>query len=339
MMNLQLIEAYIPDKHFEKVNESLQKHPHVSYWVSSTSEERKLVRILVETKNTEKTLNFLENAANMVEGFEVLLFPVQTYITRLTEEEKEQQKKEAEAASTKLQRVSRHELLGAIEKSSRITLNYTLLVILSSIVVTIGFIKNSEAVIIGAMVIAPMLGPVISIAFSSILGDFKLIRHSSFTLMYAIMIVLGISILLTFFLPIPIKSTEFVSRTHVNLSDIVLALASGTAGALSILNQLPGALVGVMVAVALLPPTVVLGMTIGEGMWQEAYGSMLLLMGNINSVVLAAIIVFSLSGIRPVKWKDVHRAKTSRKWSFLFVSLSIVLLIMAILFSQHFDLV
>ncbi|MCQ6277271.1 TIGR00341 family protein [Bacillus sp. V3B] len=338
-MDLQLIEAYIPDKHFEKVNETLQKHHHVSYWVSTASKERKLIRVLVETKNTEDILNYLENATNVVEGFEVLLFPVQTYITRLTEEEQEQQKKESEAESTKLQRASRQELLGSIKNSSHITLNYTLLVILSSIVVTIGFIKNSEAVIIGAMVIAPMLGPVISIAFASIMGDFKLIRHSSFTLLYAIMIVIGISILLTFFLPTPIDSTEFASRTHVNLSDIVLALASGTAGALSILNRLPGALVGVMVAVALLPPTVVLGMTIGEAMWQEAYGSMLLLMGNINSVVLAAIMVFSLSGIRPVKWKDVDRAKTSRRLSFLFVSLTIILLIMAILFSQYFDLV
>lgn len=339
MMDLQLIEAYIPNKHFEKMNETLQEYHPVSYWVSTVSEERKLIRVLVETKNTEDILNYLEHVANTVEGFEVLLFPIQTYITRLTEEEKEQQKKEAEAESTKLQRISRQELLGSIKKSSHITLNYTLLIILSSIVVTIGFIKDSEAVIIGAMVIAPMLGPVISIAFSSILGDFKLIRHASFTLFYAIMIVVGISITLAFFLPVPIDSTEFASRTHVNLSDIVLALASGTAGALSILNRLPGALVGVMVAVALLPPTVVLGMTIGEMMWQEAYGSMLLLLGNINSVIVAAIIVFSLSGIRPAKWKEIHRAKTSRRISFLFVSLTIILLIAAILLSQHFDLV
>jgi uncharacterized hydrophobic protein (TIGR00341 family) len=339
LMDLQLIEAYIPNKYFEKVDESLQNHPHVSYWVSTESKDRILVRILVKTNDTEKILNYLENITNVVEGFEVLLFPVQTYIRRLTEEEKEQEEKEKEEDSNELQRASRHELLGSIEKSSHITLTYTLLIILSAIVVTIGFIKDSEAVIIGAMVIAPMLGPVISIGFSSILGNFQLVRSSSFTLFYAIMIVLGISILFTLFFPVPTDNTEFTSRTHVNLSDIVLALASGTAGALSILNQLPGSFVGVMVAVALLPPTVVLGMTIGSAMWQEAYGSMLLLMGNINSVVLAAIIVFSLSGIRPVKWDEVHKAKTSRKLSILFVSLTIILLIIAIIFSQRVDLV
>ncbi|MUK89209.1 TIGR00341 family protein [Ornithinibacillus sp. L9] len=334
-MDLQLIEAYVPDKYFEKVDNSLQDYPHLSYWVSNESKERMLIRVLVETKNTEEILDYLENVTNLIEGFEVLLFPVQTYINRTTEEEKEQRKKENEEDATKLQRASRQELLGTIQKSSHITLSYTLLIILSAVVVTVGFVQNSQAVIIGAMVIAPMLGPTISIAFSSILGDFKLLRSSSVTLFYAIIIVVGISISFTLFFPVPMESSEFSSRTNVNISDIVLGLASGTAGALSILNRLPGSLVGVMVAVALLPPTVVLGMTVGSAMWQEAYGAMLLLMGNITSVILAAIVVFSLSGIRPVKWDQVDKAKTSLKLSILFVSLIIIMLIIAIIFSQE----
>jgi len=337
-VELQLVEAYIPEKYFEKVTASLYKFPLVSYWISKESEDRKLIRLLVETKNTEEVLNYLETVSNVVDGFEVLLFPVRSYLTRLTEEDKEKIEEVEKEDTTKIQRASRHELLGSIERSSRITLNYTLLVILSAIVVTIGFIKDSEAVIIGAMVIAPMLGPIISIAFSSILGDFLLIRRSSITLIFAISIGIGIALLSSFLLPVPLENTEFASRTHVNLSDIVLALTSGTAGALSIISRLPDALVGVMVAVALLPPTVVLGMSIGEGLWQEAYGAGLLLVGNISSVILAAIIVFSLSGIRPVKWKDVDRAKTSQKLSILFVSITIIFLITAILFSNHVDI-
>ncbi|SHF86156.1 TIGR00341 family protein [Ornithinibacillus halophilus] len=339
-MDIQLIEAYVPNKFFEKVDGSLKEFPHMSYWVSLESKERKLIRVLVETKNTEEILNYFEEISNVVDGFEVLLFPVQTYIRRSTDEEEEKKRVDSDDEDeNKLQRASRQELLGNIKKSSHITITYTLLVIISAVVVTIGFIQNSQAVIIGAMVIAPMLGPTIAIAFSSILGEFQLLRSSFTTLSFAILIVIGISILFTFFFPVPLESSEFYTRTHVNISDIVLALASGTAGALSILNRLPGSLVGVMVAVALLPPTVVLGMTIGSGMWQEAYGSGLLLLGNITSVILAAITVFSLSGIRPVKWDEVDRAKTSRKLSIVFVSVIIILLIIAILFSQHVDLV
>lgn len=340
-MDLQLIEAYVPDKYFKKIDASLREYSHVSYWVSSESKDRMLIRILVKTGNTEEILNYLEKISHVTEGFEVLLFPVQTYITRDSDDEEEvtKRQKEKEEESKHLQRASRHELLGTIQKSSKITLTYTLLVILSAIVVTIGLIKNNETVIIGSMVIAPMLGPTISIAFSSILGDYRLLGHSSVTLFYAIIIIVGISVLFSFLFPVPITSDQFLSRTHVNLSDIVLALASGTAGALSILNRLPGSLVGVMVAVALLPPTVVLGMTIGSFMWVEAYGSLLLLLVNINSILLSAIIVFSLSGIRPVKWEAIQRSNTSRKLSIIFVSSIILLLIVAIVFGERVDLI
>lgn len=338
-MDLQLVEAYVPAKHFNKVDESLRKFPHVSYWKSIESEDRNLIRVLVKTNETEEILNYLESVAHVIDGFDVLLFPVQTYITRLTKEEEEQRLNEPEENANKLQRASRQELLGTIKKASHITLTYTLLIVISAIVVTIGFIQNSQAVIIGAMVIAPMLGPVISMAFSAILGDFQLLRSSTVTLLYAVVIVIGISIGFTLFFPVPLESSEFALRTHVSIVDMVLAFATGVAGALSFLNRLPGSLVGVMVAVALIPPNVVLGMSIGSAMWQEAYGSMLLLMGNISSVILAGIIVFSLSGIRPVKWDEVNKAKTSRKLSILFVSLVIILLIIVILFSNSIDLV
>lgn len=335
-MDLQLIEAYVPHKHFERIDESLQKYSHVSYWVSSESEDRKLIRMLVETSGVEEVLNYLESVSHVADGFEVMLFSVKTYITRKLPEEEEQKKKKEEEG--KLQRASRHELIGTIERSSRITHTYVMMVILSAIVVTVGFIKDSEAIIIGSMVIAPMLGPIISTAFASILGDYKLLWKSSITLLFAIVVVILISVVFSLGFPVPFETHEFQSRTHVNLSDIVLALASGTAGALSILNRLPGSLVGVMVAVALLPPTVVFGMTLGEGMWQEAYGAFMLMMVNITSILLAAISVFTISGIRPVKWDEVQRAHTSKTWSLLFVSLVIIVLVVAIIFGERVEL-
>lgn len=338
-MDLQLIEAYVPNKHFEKINQSLQEFSHVSYWVSYESEKRKLIRILVNTSETEEILNYLEKIASVADGFEAILLPIQTYITRPeTDQEKiEKREKEDEEKRRRFQRASRHELIGTIEKSSKITLTYTLLVILSAIVVTIGFIKDSETIIIGSMVIAPMLGPIISMAFSSILGDYKLLWRSSITLFYAIGIVLLISALFSWIFTFPPRTYEFASRTHVNVSDIILALASGTAGALSILNRLPGSLVGVMVAVALLPPAVVFGITLSSALWEEAYGSFLLLMVNINSILLSAIIVFTISGIQPVKWEQVQRANTSRRLSLLFVGMIIVVLIIIILFGNGVD--
>ncbi|WP_242634684.1 hypothetical protein [Bacillus timonensis] len=109
-MDLQLVEAYVPDKFFNKVDESLKEFPHVSFWISIESKDRTLIRVLVKTADTEEILDYLEGMAHVIEGFEVLLFPVQTYITRLTEEEKEQRLNEEEENANKLERASRQEL-------------------------------------------------------------------------------------------------------------------------------------------------------------------------------------------------------------------------------------
>ncbi|WP_226576573.1 TIGR00341 family protein [Halobacillus litoralis] len=337
-MNLQLIEVYIPDQHFDTINEKLQDHEHRSYWVSSESEERMLVRILVDTKNVEEILNDLEEVSNVVEGFETMLIPVQTYLSKdtINEAAKEEEEKEKEDSDKKAQllRASRHELMNAAEKNGHITVNYSLLILLSAIVATVGIIKNSEAVVIGAMVIAPMIGPVIAIAFSAILGDYKLLGKSVLSSLYGVLIVLVISIAFGFLTDAGMENSQYLDRTKVTLIDIPLGVASGAAGALAFLNRLSGNLVGVMVAVALLPPSVAMGMSIGDGSFDAAYGAFLLVTVNIMSILLAAVTIFSISGIRPVRWKEVQRANVSRPLSIVFVVVIILILAFVILEGQ-----
>ncbi|MBA2174640.1 TIGR00341 family protein [Halobacillus locisalis] len=334
-MNLQLIEVYIPDHHYPSINEKLQEFNHQSYWVSSESKERMLVRILVKTKDVEEILNYLEEVSNVVEGFETLLFTVQTYLSKDTiHEESKEQKEEEEEEKAKLQRASRHELLNAVEKNSKINWNYSLLILLSAIVATVGFLKDSEAVVIGAMVIAPMIGPVIAIAFSSILGDYKLLGKSIVTSLYGILIVCIISVLFGYFSDMGTETDQYLDRTKVNIVDVFLGVASGAAGALAFLNRLSGNLVGVMVAVALLPPTVAMGMSIGNEEYELAYGAFLLVTVNVMSILLAAVSIFSISGIRPVRWEEVKRANVSRPLSITFIVLIILTLIIVILLGK-----
>jgi uncharacterized hydrophobic protein (TIGR00341 family) len=334
-MSLQLIEAYIPKKHFEKVDEKLRKFDATSYVVRDHSKEKCLVRMIVKTTESENILNYLESIINVVEGFEATLFPVQSHIRRKTETEIEEEKKEAEETRRSIQRASRHELYVKIESMSSIHLNYILFVILSSIVVTIGIIKNSSAIVIGGMVIAPLLGPVISLAFGSILGDYKLVKQALFSVFAGVGISLVIAIIAGVILPVPVESEEFLSRMKVDYLDGILALASGAAGALSILRGSPSALVGVMVAVALLPPTIVFGVTIGAALWEQVLPSMLLLSVNINSILLSAVVVFTLSGIRPIKYDEIQRANNSRKFALIFVSVILLVLLVTIFYNNH----
>ncbi|WJE16715.1 TIGR00341 family protein [Halobacillus sp. ACCC02827] len=332
-MSLQLIEAYIPDRHFQKVDQKLKEYTHRSYWVSDEPEERKLIRMLTDTNEVESILNYLESISNVIDGFETMLFPVQTYISRQTVEEDADRENEGTKEEEKrlLLRASRQELMDSVEKSSKITLNYTLLIILSAIVATVGFLKDSEAVVIGAMVIAPMIGPVIAVAFSSILGDYKRLLISGLTSLYGVAIVLVISVAFGYFTDMGMHNAQYLERTKVEILDIFLGVASGAAGALAFLNRLSGNLVGVMVAVALLPPSVAMGMSLGDGAFQAAYGAFLLVAVNIMSILLAAVLIFSISGIRPVRWSEVKRANVSRLLSIVFVSMIVFFLAVVIL--------
>jgi uncharacterized hydrophobic protein (TIGR00341 family) len=180
-----------------------------------------------------------------------------------------------------------------------------MLVFLSTIVAAIGLIENNVAVIIGAMVIAPLLGPNLALSLSTTLGQVNGILNALRTLVVGILFALSISIVLSLFYPNLVLTPELLTRTTVGLDGLALALASGAAAALSITTGVSSVLVGVMVAVALLPPTVTLGICLGIGSYPEAKGAALLLIANIASVNLTAQLTMRLKGIKP-REEDQH---------------------------------
>lgn len=331
-MSLQLIEAYVPNKYFKQVNEKLGTFDLKSYWFDNKSLDRVMIRVLVESGRTEDILNYFEKVSHVVDGFEVILLPVEAYIER---DVKEEQEEKTSSNNPEMGRVSRQELYTKMEVTSKLNLSYLMYILLSSVVVTIGLIKNSSAVIIGGMVIAPLLGPVMALAFASILGDFRLLRGAVVSSFIGMGLAMAVSVIMGWFFTPPVHSEEFISRTHVNVEDIVLAFVSGAAGAISIIKKEASAFVGVMVAVALMPPIVVVGMSMAAGLWSNTLHASLLLLVNVFSILLAAVIVFSLTGIRPVKYEEVKRASNSKKYSILFICIIVVILLIAVIYSNN----
>ncbi|MBP1949234.1 TIGR00341 family protein [Virgibacillus litoralis] len=322
-MKLQLVEIYAPPD-FLDIEDIENNFSVVSYWVSEKFKEQKLTRILVETNDVEQILNYLEKLPSEDDTYQVMLLPVQTYLPR--------EKKEPEDEEKDLQRASRHELFTTITEASHMSVSYMWFIVFSAFVATVGVIKSSPAVVIGAMVIAPIIGPVTAVSFASVLGDFKLIRRSILTSLFGVGVPVLVASVFSFLFNAPVNSDEFLSRTAIQIIDVIAALASGAAGALSFIKRNEGALVGVMVSVALVPPAVVLGMNLGAGRWEEALVPFILLMVNVNSIMLSAVIVFWLSGIKPNNWQDLQKANISRKLSLLFVSIIALVLITAIIF-------
>ncbi len=198
---------------------------------------------------------------------------------------------------------------------------------LATIVAAIGLIENNVAVIIGAMVIAPLLGPNLALSLATALGDVSLMLKSIKALVFGIVIAVAIAVVIGLLWTGELNSHELMSRTHFGIDSIALALASGAAATLSLTTGLSGVLVGVMVAVALLPPAVTLGVMLGAGNIQMANEAGLLLLINIVCVNLASKLVFFFKDVHPRTWLEKEKAKQAMILFFLGWLLTLVVLI------------
>ena len=205
------------------------------------------------------------------------------------------------------------------------------LVFLSTIVTAIGLAENNVAVVVGAMVIAPLLGPNIALAFASSLGDRDLMERALRTNIAGLTLALVLSAIIGAMWQIDFRSEEILARTDVGMDSVVLALASGAAAVLSLTTGLSSALVGVMVAVALLPPTATIGLLLGSGQLQLALGAMLLLAVNVVCVLLSGMALFLLKGVKPRTWLERRKAKQSIAISLAFWVTSFLVLVAVIL--------
>ncbi len=226
------------------------------------------MRLLVADEKIQWVLDALQNILGAQPSARILVLAVEASLPRLEEKENKQENSTVQA---------REALYEGVEKSARLDLNFLVLVMLSTVVAAIGLIENNVAIVIGAMVIAPLLGPNLALSLGTALGDFPLVSKSVKTLLAGILLAVLLSVGLGFFWPSDLLSDELMSRTEVGLDAVVLALASGAAAALSLTTGLSSVLVGVMVAVALLPPAATLGIMLGQGNVGFAIGAGLLL--------------------------------------------------------------
>ena len=158
-------------------------------------------------------------------------------------------------------------------------------------------------------VIAPLLGPNMGMALAATLGDSTLAKRSLKTNLNGIAVAVLIAIALGWFAEVDVANSEITSRLQVSYADFVLALASGAAGALTFTSGAPGSLIGVMVAVALLPPLMVFGLLVGDGQFQTSLNALLLLITNVVCVNIAGVAMFLYQGVRPNKWWEAKQAK------------------------------
>lgn len=331
-----MIEMSLPGEYRHEYRRILENYDDLDFWQEKTDDQRIHVTFVLPTEKTEEISDELEKRFSGVEGFRIILIPVEASIPRLEVKEKKRgddrsQEPESKPVS-KAVRVSREELYEDAEITTRFSPVFIVLTVLSSLVASFGIIRSNVVFIIGAMVIAPVLGPNVALSLAAALGDVHLFRKAIRALVIGVLAALSFSIVLGIVMPIDTEAPELVSRTEVNFGDLIIALAAGCAAALSFTTGLLSALIGVMVAVALLPPLVVFGMLLGSGHWELAAGSLLLFLTNFICVNLSGVLTFIVQGIRPLRWWDAQKAKKASRravavWTVLLAALAVLILL------------
>ena len=319
---MKLIEVITDMKNYGPVISIAEKHASEVYWQGAPDQDgRQLIRILVSDETRQSVLDALQGLLG--ESSKILVLPLDAVLPRKEPKPSDQEVKETITTT-------REELYNNIVKNAHLDSTYLLLVFLSTAVVAIGLLEDNVAVVIGAMVIAPLLGPNIALALGAALGDMALMWKATKTTIVGITLALTLSIIIGLIYPFNLDSHELMTRTDVGLGSVVLALASGAAAVVSLTTGLASVLVGVMVAVALLPPTATLGLMIGASQPKLAVGAALLLGVNIVSVNLAAKVVFWVRGVKPRSWLEKKKANQSMVTYVVMWAISLIVLLVVI---------
>jgi len=327
---MKIIEVIADESYIDSIKNIADKNDASDFWVvSSGREERKVVRILVKPEQRQIILDALQGILSTSLSARVVVIPIEATLPR--EEEPEKNTKIISAAET-----TREELYNSIGKNAHLNRTYLLLIFLSTVVVAIGLLKDNVAVVIGAMVIAPLLGPNLAMALGTALGDTDLMWKAFKTGLAGMSLALVLSILIGIFWPLNVESRELLARTYVGLDSAVLAMASGAAAVISLTSGIPSILVGVMVAVALLPPAATMGLMLGAGQTDLAYGAAFLLAVNIVAINLSAKLAFLIQGIKPRTWLEKKKAKQSMLSYIIIWVLTLAALLFVIYFHPDF---
>lgn len=331
-MALRMIEMVLPEKELDDISDILSDCQVIDHWKLCYQENQLLLRLLLDAEHVEAVLEILEKRFIANKENRLVIFPVEATLPRAEPEAEADPEKAANEQKAAL-RISREELYEDIKDSTNCSWTFFAMTFLSTIVAAVGLQQNNVALIIGAMVIAPLLGPNVALALSTTLGDLSLLWRASKTNIAGIITALIFSMLLGTIMKLDVSLSEVTSRTGVSMGAIIVALASGCAGVLAFTTGISTTLIGVMVAVALLPPLVTSGLLLGGGQFELALGAFLLFLVNLICVNLAGVLTFFVQGIQPTTWYDKDRASKATRtaivlWGVLLaVLIGIVLLL------------
>lgn len=195
--------------------------------------------------------------------------------------------------------IDRGLLLASVARDARLNRKYLLLISLSAAIATLGMLQNSPAVVIGAMLVSPLLGPIMGIGFGLVTLESALVRRALLTLAAGMGVAILVAMLIVWISPIQDVTSELRARTRPTLLDLGVAVVGGVAGVYAIMRRLSGVMVGVAIATALVPPLSTIGFGLATWRADFALGGALLFLTNTLAIAFAATLVARLNQFGP----------------------------------------
>jgi uncharacterized hydrophobic protein (TIGR00271 family) len=209
------------------------------------------------------------------------------------------------------------DLFPALREDAQLNSIYVVLMVLSTMLATVGLYLSSASVIIGAMLLAPLMSPIVSLSMGILRGNIELFRKSIGKIIIGVFIALLSSALITFLFPYKPITDEMLARLNPTLLDLAVAIISGIAAAYSkSFREIIQSLAGVAIAVALVPPLAVAGIGIGRMDFYFFFQAFLLFSTNLVGIIIAATFTFRVLG-----FSAVVRSKASLVVVFVFLAL------------------
>lgn len=184
--------------------------------------------------------------------------------------------------------------------------SYYVMLFISGIISALGLLSGSAAAIIGAMIVAPLMGPIVGMSFAITVGNRRLLKRSGIAVFSGSVMTIATAYFICKFIGISSLNSEILQRTQPTLIDLVIGLAAGVAGAFAqTRREIAGALPGVAIAVALVPPLSVIGIGMALGSSSVTLGSSLLFLTNLAGIILSGGFVFI--------WQEYGSLKRARR--------------------------
>ena len=330
---MRLVQITIPTGMSERILGELDDQG-IDYAVSDETSNRDYTAIVsfpLPTEAVEPVIDALREAGLPEDAYTVII-DAETVVSRRFERLKEQYETEENGSAP---RISREELQSRIVSFIPAAHIYVLMVVASAVIATAGVLLDSSAVVVGSMVIAPLIGPAMATSVGTVLQDRELfIQGTQLQVAGALLAVVtatAFAFLVKAIHLVPpgidvFALGEVQERLDPDFLSLVIALGAGMAGAFSLSTGVSTALVGVMIAAALVPPMAVIGIGVAWGYPSVVIGASVLLLVNFVSINLAALLVLWYQGYQPLNLfeADVARTTTVKRIAILIVSIAIL---------------